>query len=162
MSRREGVLRPRVWKHIRTEDTPMTTATDLLRRFADQPTILLTTFRRDGTPVGTPVSIAVEGDHGYIRTYASSGKFKRIRKNPRVEIAPSTFRGHVTGPAIRGEVRVLDGVEAEHARALIERKHAWLHGRLVPLAHRLTGKRTVYLELRPLLEAMAQDVRVAA
>ena len=129
----------------------MTTAIDDLRPFAAQPTVLLTTFRRDGTPVATPVSLAVEGDHGYVRTFASSGKFKRIRNDPTVEVAPSTFRGQATGPALRGRVRILDGAEAGHARTLIERKHPWLHGRLVPLAHRLAKMQTVYLELRPLV-----------
>lgn len=32
-----------------------------LARFARQKTVLLTTYRRDGTPVATPVSIAVAG-----------------------------------------------------------------------------------------------------
>ena len=34
--------------------------------FVHQKTVLLTTYRRDGTPVGTPVNIAVEGDHAFV------------------------------------------------------------------------------------------------
>lgn len=140
----------------------MTTLADTLRPFATQPTVVLTTFRRDGTPVATPVSIAVDGARAFVRTYASSGKFKRIRRNPMVEVAPSTFLGRPLGPALRATARVLDGAEADHARRLIERKHPWLHGRLVPLAHRLTGKRTVYLELTPEDGAGRSELRPAA
>ncbi|HEV8054675.1 MAG TPA: PPOX class F420-dependent oxidoreductase [Candidatus Limnocylindrales bacterium] len=121
-----------------------------LRPFITQPTVLLTTFRRDGTPVGTPVSLAVDGDRAFVRTYESSGKFKRLRRNPVVHVAPSTFWGKVTGDGFRGRARLLAGDEATRARGLIERKHPWLHGILVPLGHRLTGKRTVYLEITSL------------
>jgi PPOX class probable F420-dependent enzyme len=127
----------------------MTSAAQILAPFAAQPTICLTTFRRDGRAVGTAVSIAVDGERAFVRTYESSGKFKRIRNDPRVEVAPSTLRGEPTGPAIAGRVRVLAGDEAGRARRLIEAKHPLLHRLLVPAAHRLTGKRTVYLELRP-------------
>ena len=121
-----------------------------LRPFVQQPTVRLTTYRRDGRPVGTAVSIAVDGRRAYVRTFESAGKFKRIRHNPLVEVAPSTLRGEATGPAIRARVRVLAGDEAERARRLIVRKHPLLHGVLVPLGHRLTGKKTVHLELTPL------------
>ncbi|MEW6223129.1 MAG: PPOX class F420-dependent oxidoreductase [Chloroflexota bacterium] len=119
-----------------------------LATLADQPTVILTTFRRDGRAVATPVSLAVAGEHGFVRTYASSGKYKRIRNNPTVEVAPATFRGRATGPAIRARARVLSVEEAAAARRLIEARHPWLHRLAVPIVHRLTGKRTVYLELR--------------
>ena len=112
-------------------------------------TVCMTTFRRDGRSVATPVSLVVDGDRAFVRTYESSGKFKRIRNDPRVEVAPSTFRGEPLGPAVAARARVLDGPEAERARRLIEAKHRVLHGLAVPVVHRLTGKRTVYLEVRP-------------
>jgi PPOX class probable F420-dependent enzyme len=112
-------------------------------------TVSLTTFRRDGTPVATPVSLVVDGDRALLRTYESSGKFKRLRTDPRVEVAPSSFRGTPLGPAIAARGRVICGPDAKRARSLIEAKHRVLHGLAVPLVHRLTGKRTVYLELRP-------------
>src|SRR5438477_8753926 len=87
-------------------------------RFARQPTVLLTTYRRDGTPVGTPVSIAVEGDHAFIRTYDRAWKAKRLRNNPDVEVAPSTALGKQTGGAVRARARLLDGEEAQHAARL--------------------------------------------
>ena len=124
-------------------------ATRTLEPFVRQGTVLLTSYRRDGTPVGTPVNMAVEGDHAYIRTYGSAWKLKRMRNNPLVEVAPSTLRGKPTGPAIRARARLLEGVEAAHASRLLAHKHPILHGFLVPLTHRLWRERTVHLELRP-------------
>lgn len=40
----------------------------VLARFVRQKTVLVTTYRRDGRPVGTPVSLAVDGDHAYLRS----------------------------------------------------------------------------------------------
>jgi PPOX class probable F420-dependent enzyme len=73
----------------------------LLQPFVRQNTVLLTTFRWDGRPVGTPVHIAVEGDHAYVRTWNTAGKMKWIRVNPLVEIASSTIKGTLTGAASR-------------------------------------------------------------
>lgn len=120
---------------------------NILEPLAEARTVRLTTFRRDGRPVATPVSLVVDGDRAFVRTYKTSGKFKRLRNDPSVEVAPSTFRGEPLGPAVAARARILDDREAEHARRLIEAKHRVLHGLAVPLVHRLTRKRTVYLEL---------------
>ena len=132
-----------------------------LKPFVRQWAALLTTFRRDGTPVGTPVSIVVEDDRAYFRTWSTSGKMKRIRNNPEVEISPSTALGKPTGPEIRGRVRVLKDNEAKHAARLLSRKHPILHRLLVPMAHRLRGYETVHLELTP-LEDTDSSIRYGA
>jgi uncharacterized protein len=67
-----------------------------------------------------------------------------------VEIAPSTWRGRLTGPAIRARARLLEGEESAYAGRLLVRKHPILHRILVPLVHRLRGNETVHIELRPL------------
>ena len=117
----------------------------LTRRWAAK----LTTFRRDGTPVTTLVNVAVEGDRAYFRTFAESGKFKRLRNDPSVAVVPSTFSGEPLGPPIRADARLLDGHEASHAAQLIDRKHPFFQGVLVRLAHRLRGYTTRHFELRP-------------
>ena len=61
-------------------------------------TILLTTYKRDGTPVETPVSIAFAGDRAFFRSYDKAWKTKRLRNNPEVEVAASTLRGKPVGP----------------------------------------------------------------
>jgi uncharacterized protein len=124
-------------------------ATAALEPFVEQKTILLTTYKRDGSPVGTPISIAVEGDHAYIRTYDHAWKAKRMRNNPHVEIASSTTMGKATGAAIRGRVRLLEGDEARHAARLLARKNPVLQRIFVPTYHRLRGYRTLHYELTP-------------
>jgi len=74
-------------------------------QFVNQKTVLLTTYRRDGAPVGTPVNIAVDGERAFVRTFDTAWKLKRIRKNPRVEVAPSTLRGKPTGSSISARAR---------------------------------------------------------
>ena len=105
--------------------------------FVHERTVLLTTYRRDGTPVGTPVNIVVDGDRAFVRTFDTPWKLKRIRNNPTVEIAPSTVRGKPTGPTIGARARVLGGSESDHASHALNKKYPILHGVLVPLVHRL-------------------------
>jgi uncharacterized protein len=112
-------------------------------------TVLLTTFRRNGEPVGTPVSVVWDGDRGWFRTWATAGKLTRIWNHPRVEVAPCTVRGRVTGPSVAARARILTGEEADEARHRMNRSFPLLHGMLVPLAHRARGFTTVHLELRP-------------
>jgi hypothetical protein len=71
-------------------------ASPALALFVRQKTVLVTTYRQDGRPVGTPVSLAVDGDHAYLRSFEQAGKTRRLRHNPRVEVAPSTARGRPT------------------------------------------------------------------
>ena len=125
-------------------------ATPALEPLVRQGTILLTTYRRDGTPVGTPVHVAVEGDRAFVRTWDTTGKLKRIRRNPGVEVRPSTFGLRPTGAAIRARARVLEGEESAHASRMLARKYPVLHGLLIPLAHRLRGNETMHIELRPI------------
>ncbi len=115
--------------------------------FARQRTVLLTTFRRDGTPVGTPVSIVVEGDRAFIRTWDTAGKAKRIRSNPEVTIAPCTASGRATGPPVLAHARILTGEESARAGRLLAGKYPLLHGLLVPLVHRQHGNTTTHIEL---------------
>jgi len=105
---------------------------------AKQWSVLLTTYKRDGTPVGTAVNIAVDGDRAYVRTYEKAGKIKRVRNNPEVEVAPCKPSGKPTGPAIHAHARVLnEGDEAEMHRAsdLINRKHPIVQRAAIQLGH---------------------------
>jgi uncharacterized protein len=120
-----------------------------LDAFVREKTILLTTYRRDGTPVTTPVSIAFDGNRAYFRTWETAWKAKRLRHDPNVQIAPSTLRGRQTGPALVASARLLSGDEEARARRALASRHPFLHGFLVPLAHRLRRHRTVHYELSP-------------
>ena len=123
------------------------TITSTLESLKKQRTVLLTSYRRDGTPVRTPVNVVVQGDRADFRTFDKAFKTKRLACNPEVEIAPSTFRGRVTGAASRGHVRLLTEEESEPVRRLLARKHPFLQGFAVPLLHRMKRFRTLHYEL---------------
>ena len=84
---------------------------------------LLTTYRRNGDGVATPVWFAVDGETMYVKTGTESGKVKRIRANPRVSFAPCSVRGDARGPAAEGRARIVTdpGEEAKAERALNSR-----------------------------------------
>lgn len=125
----------------------VTAGTDHFAPLAKQTFVMLTSFRRDGAPVGTPVNIAVDGDRAYVQTGRNTAKVKRILRDSRVTVAPSTVRGNATGPAIEATVRLLEGDEAQHAVTVINRKHPIIHGVLVRLKYRLTKTQPALLEL---------------
>lgn len=79
----------------------------------------LTTFRRGGEAVVTPVWFVVLDGMLYVRTGADSGKVKRIRNDPRVLLAPATVRGRPVGPATGARARALGPEEAELAATAI-------------------------------------------
>ena len=120
-----------------------------LAGLAKQSTALLTTFKRDGSPVATPVHIAANGDRAVFRTWDKTWKWKRLRRNPRVTLAPCTIGGRPTGPAVPALARLLSGEEARQAARLLGKKYPILHTWLIPLAHRVMGAETVHFELVP-------------
>lgn len=133
-----------------------TATNSILVPFVRQKTISLATFRKDGTPGSSPVSIAVEGDRAYFRTFERAIKARRMRSNPRVEFGPATASGKPTGSTQSGSVRLLEGAEYLKAGRLLRQKYPVLHGVLVPLAHRLMRAkfgRTLHVELTPLTES---------
>src|SRR3954469_15472986 len=129
--------------------------------FARRRTALLTTYKRDGTAVPTPVTIAVDGDRAYVRTWDSAWKAKRMRNNPSVLVAPSTVRGRATGPTIAARSPLVDGEEATRAARRLAggapgrappataRRQPILQGVVVPLFHKLMRYRTLHYELTP-------------
>lgn len=126
---------------------PMAGDAGPLAALADARTVVLTTFRRDGTPVPTAMSIVVDGDRAFMRTWATSGKAKRLRHTPVATVAESTLGGRPTGPAVDVRTRFVEDADARRASRLIASKHRVLHGVAVPIVHRLTRRRPVYIEL---------------
>lgn len=103
--------------------------------------LLVTTFRRDGTPVPTPVWVGREGDELIIWTQAVAGKVKRIRNNAAVELAECDARGQPRGAIVTGTARILDADGSERGRALLKRKYG-LAGRVIIGASVLRRGRT--------------------
>jgi uncharacterized protein len=81
---------------------------------------LLTTFRRNGTPVSTPVWAALADGRLYVRSERAAGKLKRLRNDTRVLVAPCTVRGKPLGAPFEADARMLAAGEeplAEHVLA---------------------------------------------
>src|SRR4051812_14109954 len=119
-----------------------------LQSLKNTKTVLLTTYKRDGTPVGTPVSIAFDGDRAFFRTWHKAWKTKRLANNPNVEVAPANLRGEPAGPAVRARATPLSGADAPLAARAPAPPHRPLQRVLVPLTHRLMRWRTMHYELR--------------
>ena len=89
--------------------------TDGLESFKHTKTILLTTYKRDGTPIATPVSVAFDGDRAFFRSYDKAWKTRRLRNNPGVGVAPATLRGKPTGPDVHAQATLLSDDQAQIA-----------------------------------------------
>ena len=84
-----------------------------------QRAVMLTTYRRDGRAVATPVGYGTEGSTLYFMTDPGAGKVKRLRHTPRVAVAASTLRGEVKGSPVTGIATPVTGAEAELGRRRI-------------------------------------------
>ena len=87
--------------------------------------VSLTTYRKDGTEVATPVWHVVDGDELFVVSDATAWKVKRIRNNSRVVVTVCNIRGRIApgAPSIEGTARLLDTADTEAGRALIARKY---------------------------------------
>jgi PPOX class probable F420-dependent enzyme len=84
----------------------------------------LTTFRKGGEPVTTPVWFALVDGRVYVETGPESGKVKRMRNNPRVVLTPSTPWGAPRGESVEGVARIVDPNDAPgRARAALLAKY---------------------------------------
>ncbi|QBJ94584.1 PPOX class F420-dependent oxidoreductase [Rhodococcus sp. ABRD24] len=88
--------------------------------------VLLTTFRKDGSGVPTPLWGAMDGDRLLVWTVTDSWKVKRIRRNARVTVGACDVRGNPKGPQIDATAAVLDDAGTERARDVIARKYGIL------------------------------------
>lgn len=87
--------------------------------------VALTTFRRDGTPVATPVWHAPEDGTLVVFTDVDSGKVKRLRADPRVCVAACDLRGRVRGPALDATAELTDAAGTARVLDAIRRRYGW-------------------------------------
>lgn len=108
------------------------------KQFSKEKYIALETYKRNGQPVQTPVWLLEDGGKVYVRTDPNSWKAKRIRRDPRVRLAPSDIRGRPTGPWFDGEAHFVEGEEAARILKLITKKYG-LGGEVIEFFNRLRG-----------------------
>ncbi|KFU77192.1 hypothetical protein SAMN04489729_7718 [Amycolatopsis lurida] len=119
-------------------------------RIAAEKYVVLTTFRKNGAPVPTPVWAAGDGGELVIWSERKAGKVKRIRNGGRVEVQACDFRGAKThGDVVAGAARLLDLDETERVRKVIARKYG-ITGRVTMFFSRLRGPkdRTVGIAIK--------------
>jgi PPOX class probable F420-dependent enzyme len=92
----------------------------------------LTTFRKDGSPVATPVWLVRVGDELRVLTGPASGKVKRLRNNPSVLVAPCDMRGRIKPGVVPvpATVTLEDEAQTEETRLLVTRRYG-LMGRIL-------------------------------
>jgi PPOX class probable F420-dependent enzyme len=86
----------------------------------------LTTFRKDGTAVATPVWLVRDGDTLRVITQADSGKAKRLRNDSRVLLAPCDARGTLKGAQVEGAATLQDASETARTAQLVESRYGLL------------------------------------
>ncbi len=87
--------------------------------------ISLATFRKSGATVYTPVWFGEKDSKLFVKTPNDSGKYKRIRNNPQVKVAPCTMSGKITGPEFAGKARLLPREQWPEAQKALSRKY-WM------------------------------------
>jgi uncharacterized protein len=115
--------------------------------------ISLTTFKRDGTAVSTPVWVGSDdGERLLVWTGAGTWKAKRIRRDPHVRVAPCDARGRPRGEAVDATARLLD--DPEIAERVLRRKYRIqkpaldAFNSLVSRLRRRPQRRSVTIEIR--------------
>ena len=98
--------------------------------------LLITSYRKNGTGVPTPVWVVRDGDALGAWTAANSWKVKRIRNRPDVLVGPCDVRGNPTGEQVPASAEILDQTATARYRGLVARKYGIL-GRLTLFGSRL-------------------------
>ncbi|MFF4245656.1 PPOX class F420-dependent oxidoreductase [Streptomyces sp. NPDC001822] len=98
-----------------------------LQDFARSEYVSLTTYRKDGTPVATPVWAAADEGVLYVWTRTDSWKVKRLRNDSRVLVTVCDVRGRIAegAPSAEGAARLLDHDGTRAVRTLLARKYTW-------------------------------------
>ncbi|MFF1301408.1 PPOX class F420-dependent oxidoreductase [Streptomyces sp. NPDC058307] len=98
--------------------------------------LLLTSFRKNGTPVATPVWVVRDGDALGVWSAADAWKVKRIRARQDVLVGPCDVRGNPTGDQIPATAEICDAATTARYRQLLARKYG-IVGRLTLFGSRL-------------------------
>ena len=102
--------------------------------------VSLTTFRKSGLAVATPVWFALAGERFYVFTESDAGKVKRLRNDARIRFAGCNARGKVHGSAYAGRAaRNDEPATVDRAYQALRAKYGW-QMRLTDFFSRLSGR----------------------
>ena len=119
--------------------------------------IALTTFRKTGQAVTTPVWFAIKLGIIYVETHADAGKLKRLGHTARVTLAPCTYSGKITGSVYEGIARILtESEESTEASATLAKKYGVMRSlfHFIRNARRMLQRKAkagaVYIAIEPI------------
>jgi PPOX class probable F420-dependent enzyme len=116
--------------------------------FEKQKYLNLRTFRKSGAGVTTPVWFVRDGNVLYVRTVANSGKVKRIRNNPQVNIALCKMDGTLLGDWVQAQAREISDEEIDNKVDRLLGKKYGLMKTLFSIARSRDGRKNTILELK--------------
>ena len=114
-----------------------------LDQFLDQKYINLETYKKDGTPVRTPVWFVIDNDLIYVITRDSTGKVKRLKNKHDVRIVLCSFKGKPKNEWIKGKAEKITGEKADIVIKLRKKKYG-MSARLIGLFTSQKGNLVVY------------------
>jgi hypothetical protein len=124
----------RIIRHPKAAEIAGAPAADAgLESLASSEFCLVVTFRRDGTPVPTPVWFALRDGALVFESDSDAAKITRLRRDPRVRVAACNSRGRPQGPPIEARARILSGEESRVGEDALARRY----GRRRRIAQRL-------------------------
>ncbi len=123
-------------------------AQSVLESLKRQQFISLSTLRKSGVAVVTPVWFALVDGKIYGTTQPQTGKVKRIRNNPQVTFAPCTYNGKILGETAAGKARILAPEEFAKADGALKRKYGLQYMLLVGMM-KLRGAKEIFWEITP-------------
>lgn len=95
----------------------------MLELFKDNKYLNLATYRKNGNLVPTPVWFVQDQDGLYVRTIANSGKVKRVRNNPQVQVAVCDARGNLLGDWFPARAQLVDEETAKKVNSWLRKKY---------------------------------------
>ena len=98
---------------------------DMLEQFSEQKYINLETYKRDNTPIKTPVWFVIDNGLVYIITRESTGKVKRLKNNQNVRIVPCSFKGEIKSEWVNGKAQKIMGSEADKVIKIRKKKYGF-------------------------------------
>ena len=113
-------------------------------QFIDQKYLSLETYKRDSTPIQTPVWFVTENDQLFITTKETTGKVKRLRNNQNARIAVCSMKGDIKSDWVDvGLEKIPEEIDVEEIVKLRKKKYGF-SARLISMFTSQKGKTVAY------------------
>jgi len=117
-----------------------------LQSFDGKKYVSVVTYRKNGEKVPTPAWFVLDRNHLYVWTEAESGKVRRLRRNPKLAIAPCKMNGTPIGPYFES----VAAIAPDDSRLDLQRAFKAKYGLTLALSRlfsRSRGAKRVFLDI---------------